>query len=681
MKISARHSFLSILLIILFGGNVFAQQTNDEKILQQIEQETNDTIRINLMIRYMRIWGNFRDYTKLVAEIHDLSIKNNYGPGLMYYRFYEGVQLSDQGRYEVAINKVKSAIAGLDSLGIIQPFGSPLYFIRYIFWKAGKQIEMFRYYSDKIVYYKKYGPIQNTANCYHGLGQYYRSLADYDKAIGYFLRALDVDETFDTVGVLNEKGIIGGTYLEWGNLDKAEEYQLSTLKELIARNEVFEYDIYDALGKIYFKRKDYKKAFSYYFQGKQGYKASLLRALNLVNIAAVHLELANYDSTLLYLEIAEKIRQKEKSVVFFAYNFAGIDYYFFKYYAATGNENLALQHLEAAINQVDSSKNIRLLLTYTNEISSFLLKEGDSLQSLRYLVQYQSLQDSLNAMNTRARIASYEIEQQQQQKENEITQLQTQKATQRNYYLIGGVFLVLLVIGFISRMRYKKKRDEEHLTTDFKKQLAQAETKALRSQMNPHFIFNCLNSINSLVMEEKHEIASDYLIKFSKLIRLILDNSRSETITIEKELETLKLYVTLESARFDNKFKCIFEVDKSVNKNSIMIPPMLLQPFVENAIWQGQMQKETEGTITIEIKMEGEESLNISITDDGIGREKAAELKSKSATHKSHGLKVTSQRIEMMNKLNSTGARVNIFDLKNENGQATGTMVELIIPF
>jgi LytS/YehU family sensor histidine kinase len=199
--------------------------------------------------------------------------------------------------------------------------------------------------------------------------------------------------------------------------------------------------------------------------------------------------------------------------------------------------------------------------------------------------------------------------------------------------------------------------------------------------MNPHFIFNCLNSINSFVMEEKHEIASDYLIKFSKLIRLILDNSRSETITIEKELETLKLYITLESARFDNKFKCVFDVADDVNTNSIMIPPMLLQPFIENAIWHGLMQKETEGTITIEIKMQGEEALKISITDDGIGREKAAELKSKSATHKSHGLKVTSQRIEMMNKLNSTGAQVHIFDLHDEQGMAAGTKVDLVIPF
>jgi LytS/YehU family sensor histidine kinase len=198
--------------------------------------------------------------------------------------------------------------------------------------------------------------------------------------------------------------------------------------------------------------------------------------------------------------------------------------------------------------------------------------------------------------------------------------------------------------------------------------------------MNPHFIFNSLNSINSFVMDQQHELASEYLIKFSKLIRLILDNSRSETISIEKELETLKLYVLLESARFDNRFKCVYHIAPDVNTNSIMIPPMLLQPFVENAIWHGLMQKEGEGTIRIELAMRNEELIMITIEDDGIGREKAAELKSKSAAHKSHGLKVTSQRIEMMNKLNSSGAKVSILDLKDAGGMATGTRVELVIP-
>ena len=254
---------------------------------------------------------------------------------------------------------------------------------------------------------------------------------------------------------------------------------------------------------------------------------------------------------------------------------------------------------------------------------------------------------------------------------------------------------MLIVLAILSRLRYKRKRDKEQLISDFKKQLAQAETKALRAQMNPHFIFNSLNSINNFVTDQKHEIASDYLLKFSKLIRLILDNSRSETIPLDKELEALQLYVQLESIRFADHFKYVVNIAENTSTGSIMIPPMLLQPFVENAIWHGLMQKKGEGTITIDITMNNEQGkvnseelkvksdslLRISITDDGIGRERAAELKSKSATHKSHGLKVTSERIDMMNKLNSTGARVHIIDLKDDFGNALGTRVELVIPF
>ena len=159
---------------------------------------------------------------------------------------------------------------------------------------------------------------------------------------------------------------------------------------------------------------------------------------------------------------------------------------------------------------------------------------------------------------------------------------------------------------------------------------------------------------------------------------LLYDTSQGQT-SLKKEIGFIESYISLMQLRFSKHVNVMLEVPDGIP--DIMIPPMLLQPFVENAIWHGLMQKEGEGTITVEIRKQNEEFLNISITDDGIGREKAAGLKSKSATHKSHGLKVTSQRIEMMNKLNSTGAKVHIIDLKDEFGNATGTKVELIIPF
>jgi tetratricopeptide (TPR) repeat protein len=680
MNKAARYSWPTIILILLFSGNIFAQRSQSDSILYLIAKEANDTARIKLMVRYALLWAPPAESRKWQDDIYDLSVRNNYRPGLIYTRFFEATDYADSGMYDEAISICKSCIDGLDSLGIIQPYGYPIYQIRFFYFLSGRQVEMFRYYTDKIAFYKRFGPVENTAAGYHALGRYYLSIADYDKAIGYFMRAMDVFKSFDPLGELNDRGIIGSTYLEWGNLDKAEESFRSFLDGMIRLNDVNNSNAYDELGNLYFAKKDYKQALNYYFKEKDQYVIPHFQASNLVNIASVYLQLGSFDSALIYLDKAEKIRHKEKSGIYFASNFIGLDYGFFKYYAATRNVKLALESLKSAIQQANSSKDIPILLNYTSELSSYLLEQGDSLQALQYLIEYHSMQDSLNEMNKRSRIAAFEIEQQAQENENEIEQLQIQKTTQRNYYLLGGALSILIVLAGISRFRYKRKRDEQQLKTEFKKQLAQAETKALRAQMNPHFIFNSLNSINSFVIDQKHDIASDYLIKFSKLIRLILDNSRSESISLEKELETLKLYVILESARFDNKFRCIYSIAEDVNTHAIMIPPMLLQPFIENAIWHGLMHKEGEGVITIEIKKENEEFLNISISDNGIGREKAADLKCKTATHKSHGLKVTSQRIDMMNKLNSTGAKVQIFDLKDDQGQATGTRAKLIIP-
>ena len=673
---------LSILLfILLFSGINLAQQPETDKLRQQISKETNDTIKAKLLINLALNYSH-KEYERLgcLSEAYSLSKHKKYKYGLAWGQFYDGMLLLNNYRYEEAITKYKSCIDALDSLGIVHPASSPLFLLRLLFNHIGKQEEKFMYYSKKLAFYKKHGPIENTAYCYHAIAEYYRYCAAFDKAIEYYLRARDVFKSFDPVNCAREKETVGTAYMEWGNLDNAEVYLQSALKDLKSLNENC-FISYHQLGDIYFERQAYKKALHFYFEGKKYAHDPQFQAIHMVNCAAAYLQENYMDSAIFYLDSAEMIRQKDNLRISYTQGNLEIDYNFYKYYVATRNSTQALQYLKAALKGAQREKFIPLIMKYTKEINSCMLKKGDSLEALRYLIRYHAIQDSTAAMNIKARIASFEIEQQQQQKEDEIQQLQIQKTSQRNYYLITGALLLLIVLAILSRLRYKRKRDREQLASDFKKQLAQAETKALRAQMNPHFIFNSLNSINSFVMDQKHEIASEYLIKFSKLIRLILDNSRSETISIEKELETLKLYVLLEAARFDNRFKCVYHIADEVDTSSIMIPPMLLQPFVENAIWHGLMQKEGEGTITVEIQKQDEEFLNISITDNGIGREKAAELKSKSATHKSHGLKVTSQRIEMMNRLNSSGAKVNIADLKDEQGRALGTRVELIIPF
>ncbi len=219
------------------------------------------------------------------------------------------------------------------------------------------------------------------------------------------------------------------------------------------------------------------------------------------------------------------------------------------------------------------------------------------------------------------------------------------------------------------------------LTSEFEQKIAETEITALRSQMNPHFIFNCLNSIKLYSLENDSESASVYLTKFSKLIRLVLDNSRSERLTLEKEIETLRLYIEMEIMRFKEKVQYELIVSPEIDQQYVEIPPLLIQPFVENAIWHGLMHKEFGGKVSILLHLVGENMLEIQIIDNGVGREKSAEYKSKTATkHKSFGMKVTNERIDLINQIYKTNANVEIEDLYDQNQNGIGTKVTIQIP-
>jgi sensor histidine kinase YesM len=221
----------------------------------------------------------------------------------------------------------------------------------------------------------------------------------------------------------------------------------------------------------------------------------------------------------------------------------------------------------------------------------------------------------------------------------------------------------------------------KQVATEFEFKIAETEMIALRAQMNPHFIFNCLNSIKLYTLENDSQTASEYLTKFSQLIRLVLENSRSEKVTLQKELDTLKLYIDLEAMRFKDKVQYKINVVPHIDKQYIEIPPLLLQPYVENAIWHGLMHKSEGGKINIDITQPTEYLLHIEISDDGIGREMAKLHKSKSATRqKSFGLKMTSERLDAINHIYQTKTEVKIIDLMDADGNAAGTKVIIEIP-
>jgi sensor histidine kinase YesM len=219
------------------------------------------------------------------------------------------------------------------------------------------------------------------------------------------------------------------------------------------------------------------------------------------------------------------------------------------------------------------------------------------------------------------------------------------------------------------------------LELDFEQQLAEVQMKALRAQMNPHFIFNCLNSIQLYTTSNEAAKATDYLNRFSQLIRLVLENSRSERVTLRNELEALELYLQMEAMRFKDKLRHKIEVASELDTELIEIPPMLLQPYVENAVWHGLMHKSEGGYVQVKVAQLKADCLIITITDDGIGRTRAAGLKSKSATlHKSFGMKMTGERIALINQMYKTQTQVQIHDLMDAEGNPAGTEVVLEIP-
>ena len=238
------------------------------------------------------------------------------------------------------------------------------------------------------------------------------------------------------------------------------------------------------------------------------------------------------------------------------------------------------------------------------------------------------------------------------------------------------LLIFVLAVGFIT-MIFKLRMKSFKAKANIKQQLAELEAKAIRAQMNPHFIFNSLNAIQETIVTEKIDAAYDYLSRFSKLLRMVLDNSEKNFISLSSELETISLYLSLEALRFSQSFSYTIDTKDELENDDISIPPLLLQPFVENAIWHGLINKEGEKKLSLQFD-EKEGYLECIIEDNGVGRQKAAEIKKSklgSGRFESKGTKLALQRIEVLNRERAGSASIETIDLFDEGGNATGTKV------
>jgi LytS/YehU family sensor histidine kinase len=197
--------------------------------------------------------------------------------------------------------------------------------------------------------------------------------------------------------------------------------------------------------------------------------------------------------------------------------------------------------------------------------------------------------------------------------------------------------------------------------------------------MNSNFIFTCLNAINNFILQNETEAASGYLIKFSELIRKVLDHSQKKYISLGEELDTMELYIQLEQLRLNNHFAYHIICDPAIDMDEVMVPPLLFQPFVENAIWHGLMHQKEKGKVSITISQDHQYLLCM-IEDNGIGRQKAAEINKNRRGANSLGLKITQDRIALMSNEALQENSLTITDLKNSDGESLGTRVAIKIP-
>ncbi len=254
------------------------------------------------------------------------------------------------------------------------------------------------------------------------------------------------------------------------------------------------------------------------------------------------------------------------------------------------------------------------------------------------------------------------------------------KLNQQKYftYGFGGLLVLMVVIGFLIfrsiRLNAKQKINKMN------HRISEVTQKNLRQQMNPHFIFNTLNSIQYYMYQHDKISTNNYLTKFSLLMRKTLENSQHTSIPIKDELDALELYLELEALRFKEKFQYNMEVDEEIDTLLLKIPTMLIQPYVENAISHGLIHKDGIGTVNVTLKLQGE-FIEATIEDNGIGREAAMEIKnSRNGNHNSLGTKITESRLSLVNSLYGKNMRIDYTDLKDENGNPVGTKVVIHIP-
>ncbi|MBM3435378.1 MAG: tetratricopeptide repeat protein, partial [Bacteroidetes bacterium] len=543
----------------------------------------------------------------------------------------------------------------------------------------GKYPEALEFYKRALVLAIELNDTAWVAACYANAGNVYRRLGNFPKALDYHLKAFEVfeksgEERRMAIGLMN----IGNLYEDQQDFNLALEYYsraLSLSYETEDHKRIAECLI--NIGNIYLQKGNYPEARSHYEKSleihlREGFRHSLDDCYH--NIGNSYVKEGNFDKALEYFNKTLAMAQEEDDKSLISEVYGNIAQLQIKMEDFKKGLDFALNSMKTAQseNDLNNLQNAYLLISQAFE------GLDNPTGSLKYYKLYSSVKDSLfnseKYRSIREVEAKYELEKKEQQVAllTEKNQVQLLIISRRNrVVIISGILIILIVVtGYVLIRNNRLKARHQSI---------ELEQKLFRSQMNPHFIFNSLIAIQSYIYKKDPVVAGDFLAKFAELIRITLENSRSEFVILEKEVRMLQHYLDLQCLRFEHKFSYSISLDETIEVQSLKVPPMLAQPFIENAIEHGLRFKQDKGLITIKYKKENSH-LIFTVEDNGIGREKAKELQV-SEQHQSMATSITRERLEVLSKRHKQKYSLKLTDLMDDEGKPVGTLVVFEMPF
>ncbi|MFI5192848.1 MAG: histidine kinase [Chitinophagales bacterium] len=583
----------------------------------------------------------------------------------------------------------------------VQALGNNL-FLQGQFPEATKLVE------KSLNYYLQTGNEKMQDYTYRMMGTIYTAQGYYEKGFSYLQKGFAIgSKVKDPVGshsstYMWNTYLLGELYKDAGDYPTAlQYYNLSLMR---AKENISLVDYYHILGAMAMLRNQYDSAAFFYnreiYFVKERIPDPTIAGFFLfepyIELGELCLVTKNYPAALQYLEKPLPILLKGNNNTPALTSLRAIA----KVYLAQRNWKLSFQYAQQLLTRARATGSRTFIRDGYDLYWKIYDGMGNMENAYKYHLRYTDIHDSIAKDVQLRNIAVGLMKTWQVQQESKIELLKKEKKIQAQeaqlilYSLIAIVCIALIIFWIIilkrksAVIRSKHLEDivklqtleSEKIITAFEHKAAELEMQALRAQMNPHFIFNSLNAINRFILQNNREQASAYLTKFSRLVRMILNHSRENLISLENELESLQLYLELETLRFDNHFSFEIKVGENLDLASLQIPPLIIQPFAENAIWHGLMHKKGKGLLHIELLTSGD-VLHCRIIDDGVGRKKATILKNNSAvTYKSMGMRITADRISRIQHNQDADDFIQINDLVLPDGSPGGTEVILKIP-